>query len=113
MHEVALAQGLVELVVNAVQKDGARRARTVFLDVGTLSHVMPEALEFGFEVAARGTVAEGARLEFRRPKGRGACTDCGKTSEIDARPALCPACGSARVLIEGGDELRVTELEVD
>jgi hydrogenase nickel incorporation protein HypA/HybF len=50
----------------------------VRLAVGALGHVEPEAMRFCFDVAARGTIAEGAQLESRTVPGEAWCLDCGK-----------------------------------
>lgn len=61
MHELGIAQGIVELV--AEKSEGARVVRVVVV-VGRLVAVLPDALRFCFELAAEGTVAEGAALEI-------------------------------------------------
>lgn len=81
--------------------------------VGALSHVLPEALAFGFVSAAKGTLAEGAELVLTRPPGTASCMGCGKDVTIERRGDPCPACGSFQVLVTGGDELRVTDLDVE
>ena len=68
MHELSLTHEIVEIVCNAA---GGRQVHRVMLDVGRHSCASPEAIEFCFAAIARGTLAEGARLEFRRPAGDG------------------------------------------
>jgi hydrogenase nickel incorporation protein HypA/HybF len=113
MHELALAQGVVEIVTDHAARQGFSRCRVVHLKIGALSSVMPEALALGFEVSAQGTVAEGARLEFHRTPGQAWCSDCSKTAQVESRLELCPSCGGAHLVVTGGDEMRVLELEVD
>ena len=57
MHEMALAESLVELIEEEVRKHTARRVKTVRLAVGALATVEPEALAFCFDAAARGAAA--------------------------------------------------------
>lgn len=71
MHELSLAEETVRIVEDAARRDGFARVRTVFVEIGRDSCVMPEALAFCFESAAKGGVAEGARLEIARPPGDG------------------------------------------
>ncbi len=112
MHEVALAQSIVEIVRDQARLNHADCVKAVFLRIGALANVEPEALSFGFESAARGTLAEGARLEIERTPGSAFCAGCGSDVQVESRVALCPSCGSGQLLITGGEELRVTELEV-
>ena len=113
MHELSLAQGIVEIVDDQAARDGFRVVRRIRLVLGALSHVDPDALAFGFEVAARGTRAEGAALDVDRPPGRGFCTDCGREVEVPAHGAPCPLCGEYRWIVVGGNEMKVVELEVE
>lgn len=69
MHELSLAQSVVEIVEEAARREGAARVASVRLELGELSHVEPESLAFAFEVAAREGSARGARLEFLRVPG--------------------------------------------
>jgi hydrogenase nickel incorporation protein HypA/HybF len=66
MHELALTHEIVAIVCKAADHS---RVHKVTLEIGRLSCVMPEAIEFCFEAVAQGTVAEGARLEIRRSDG--------------------------------------------
>jgi hydrogenase nickel incorporation protein HypA/HybF len=110
---MALAASIVELVEEHARRDAFTRVRSVRLAIGALSHVEPRALEFGFDVVTRGTVAEGATLVIERPEGTGYCTDCEKNVAILAHGDACPSCGGSRWMLVGGDEMRVVDLEVE
>ncbi len=66
MHELALTHEIVDIVCKAANNC---RVHKVTLEIGRLSGVMAESIEFCFDVVARGTLAEGARLEIRQPDG--------------------------------------------
>ena len=113
MHEMSLTEGVVEILCEEAQKRGFSRVRTLWLEIGALSAVDPAAMEFCFDVVARGTLAEGARLEVVRTPGQGWCLDCEKTVPLEERFGCCPECGGGHVQMTGGDEMRVRELEVE
>lgn len=113
MHEMALTSGVLRILEDQARTHGVTRIRTVWLEVGALSHAEPDSLRFCFEAAIPGTVAEGARLEILRPPGQAWCMDCAGTVEIPERIAPCPVCGGHKLQVTGGEELRVKELEVD
>jgi hydrogenase nickel incorporation protein HypA/HybF len=113
MHEMSIAQSIVEIVQEQAQRDAFTRVRIVRLSLGALSHVDPRALAFAFDVVTRGTVVEGAALEIERPPGTGFCTDCSRHVEIPAFGEACPTCGGYRWVLVSGDEMRVVDLEVD
>jgi hydrogenase nickel incorporation protein HypA/HybF len=110
---MALTESIVEIAVEAAKKQGASKVTRVFVDVGALSHVEPEALQFCFAAVSAGTLVEGAGLEIARVPGAGWCVDCGKVVPLADQFAPCPECGRRRVQITAGDELRVREMEID
>lgn len=61
MHEVSIAQHLVEL---SCQAAGGQKILSLQLRLGTTSCVAEESLRFCFDLVARDTLAQGARLEI-------------------------------------------------
>lgn len=113
MHELSLAESAVDLIEQAAVRDGFARVRTVFIEIGRLSCVDPEALRFAFEQARQGSCANGAVLEIHSVEGEGECLTCGKKMMIEQAYDVCPACGAAPLKILRGLEMRVTELDVE
>ena len=113
MHEMALTESIVEIAVAAAKGQGAGKIKKVFVDVGALSHVEPEALLFCFAAVSAGTSAEGAELEIAHVQGAGWCADCGKGVVLAERFVACPECGLYHVEMTSGDDLRVREIEVE
>lgn len=113
MHEMSLAEGIVQLIEEASVREGFSSVKLVALEIGRLSSVEPEALAFCFDAATRGSIAEGARLEIENVPGQGVCPQCGATVEVEALYDPCPKCGAFGLRITGGTEMRVKELEVD
>jgi len=112
MHEMALAESVIDLVEDAARANGVSRVKTVVIEIGTLSHVAAEAMRFCFDAVSRGSVADGARLEIVTVAGAGWCLDCGKTVPLTERFGACPECGRHHVQMTAGDEMRVKEVEV-
>jgi hydrogenase nickel incorporation protein HypA/HybF len=112
MHEVSLANALVELVREQAVAAKASRVTRLVLEIGALSHVDAHALRFAVDVAARGGPAEGAAIDILEPQGTAYCLDCETSVAIAARGASCPCCGGAKLLVQGGDEMRLKEMEV-
>ncbi|MGN6380648.1 MAG: hydrogenase maturation nickel metallochaperone HypA [Gaiellales bacterium] len=109
MHELAIAEALVDVVC---EHAAGRRVERVEVRVGHLRQVVPEALEFAFELVARETVAEGAELAIERVPVRIACNACGAESELDWFPLACTRCAGMDVEVIAGQELTVEALEV-
>jgi hydrogenase nickel incorporation protein HypA/HybF len=110
VHELSLADAIL-----AIARDhaGARRVTAVDVRIGRLRQVVPDALEFAFELVASGTNAEGATLRVEHVAARVACAGCGAATEVTAFPLLCARCGSSDVAVVAGEELQVESIDVE
>jgi hydrogenase nickel incorporation protein HypA/HybF len=112
MHEMALCESVLKILEEEAVKQRFDQVKSVWLEVGRLSHVEPEAMRFCFEAVTKGTLADGARLEILRPGGEAWCIDCGRAVAIDSRIDACPECGGYRLQVTGGEDMKIKELEV-
>ena len=113
MHEMSLAEGMVQILEDNAKTQNFKKVLCVWLEIGQLSHVDPEAITFCFEAVTKGTLAEGAKLEILRPPGQAWCDDCVEQVEIADRVNGCPKCGGHRLIVTDGEDMRVKELEVE
>jgi len=113
MHEMSLAEGVLQVIEDNAKTNGFSQVRTVWLEIGELAGVEAEAMRFCFDSVVKGTLADGARLEIVATQGQGRCLACGKTVPIRLRYDPCPLCGGYPVEPTGGLEMRVKELEVE
>jgi len=112
MHEMAICEGILQVIEDQAAAQGFREVRRVRVEIGRFAGVEVAALRFGFDVVMRGSLAEGATLEVIDLPGRAYCFDCAETVALDDRLDPCPGCGGARLSPAGGDELRIKDLEV-
>ncbi|EFC86634.1 hydrogenase maturation nickel metallochaperone HypA [Parafrankia sp. EUN1f] len=109
MHELSVTVGLVDMIVDRLPADV--RVTRVVLEIGRLSGVMTEPVRFCFDLVAAGTPLAGARLELTEPVGRGHCRRCGR--DVDLPDLLTPCrCGSHEIDLTGGEQVRITAVEV-
>lgn len=113
MHEMSLAEGIVQLVEDAAGADGCGRVKAVWLEIGQLASVEKDALRFCFDAVTVGTRAQGARLEIIEMPGRGLCMKCTGNFALSSLYEACPLCGSYRIQVTEGTQMRVKELEVE
>lgn len=113
MHEISLAEGLLQLMEDAAGRDNFTKVTAVWLEIGQLSSVEPQALAFCFDAVTRDSLAQGARLEIMAVPGTGWCMACAKTVPMTEVFGECPQCGSYPLQVTGGTEMRVKELEVE
>ena len=113
MHELSIAQSLIELVGEHAARENARRVRTVHIRLGELSGFR-RALYFCFEAAAKGTLCEGARLAIEHVPLTVRCDSCDEVKTPRARYTFrCPDCGRATPTVVTGREMQVTAIELE
>jgi len=110
VHELSIAQSLLDIIAQQAQIYGAKRVTKVNLRIGALSGVVKEALCFAFEVLSKGHVAEGATLEIEEVPVRIRCERCGVFEGIPF--LVCPDCGEIAELLSGR-ELEIYSMEIE
>jgi hydrogenase nickel incorporation protein HypA/HybF len=113
MHEMSIAQSLVDILNEEMVKNRAKVLRSVKLNIGQLSAIVPESLSFCFEIIVSGTAMEGAELVMEMIPLKGVCLDCEKAFEIEDYAFSCPHCSSANIKTTAGQDLSIVEMEVD
>ena len=113
MHEMSLAEGVLQIIEEYAAQAGASRVKTVWLEIGALAGVEAEAMRFCFDAVTRGSVADGAALEIIAVPGTAWCMQCRENVDVAARFDACPRCGGYQLQVLGGTEMRVKEFETD
>lgn len=110
MHELGLAEGILAVALDAA--DG-QRVRRVRLRVGQLHCVVPDSLQFGFQLLAQDTPAADALLELEEVPVRWQCQVCATENALATPSFICPHCGAAEPRILAGEELLVDAVQLD
>ncbi len=109
MHELSLSSAIVNTVAKHA---GGQTVSVVKLRVGALRQVVPDSLAFYFELVARATVCEGARLEQTVISGRMRC-GCGHEWSLDTPSFRCPRCGAGDASVTAGEEFEVESIIIE
>ncbi|HYF92500.1 MAG TPA: hydrogenase maturation nickel metallochaperone HypA [Symbiobacteriaceae bacterium] len=109
MHELSLAQSLMDVVSESAAQEGIRRIHRVTAVVGAWSAIIPEVLTNCYDMLAAeaGDLFAGSQLIIVTKPAMGECKSCGEQFPAEVTGLICPACGSGARLITG------TELAVD
>jgi hydrogenase nickel incorporation protein HypA/HybF len=115
MHELAVTQGILDVVREAAAREGGGRVTSIDLVVGELASIVDDSVQFYWDIIAEGTVAEGARLRFRRVPMQFECLGCHALFEPPPgrEHFHCTSCGSNSVRVAGGDDLRIEAFELE
>lgn len=110
MHELGLCEGIVEA---AARRAGDRQVRSLRVRIG--GHpVDPGAIRQGVEVAALGTVVEGALLDLVMESLVAHCRDCGHDAPADGATAMtaCARCGGVDIEMTGSEQVILESISV-
>jgi hydrogenase nickel incorporation protein HypA/HybF len=112
MHEMAVAQSVVETILTEMQKIG-RRPVVARISCGQFNTLNDEAMRFAFEVATQDTPCRGMRLEIRHVPLQARCERCGRTFAFNIHEARCPNCGSEAFAFLPDAPLLLEEIEFE
>lgn len=112
MHELSIAQSIVDTVRKRLPADEKRTVKSLKLKLGELVGIEQNSLAFGFEVASEGTPLHGARLEIEQVPVVYHCRRCGGDFKANCSFIPCPTCGGSDLELRSGDELNVVEVEL-
>ncbi len=113
MHEISIAEEIIEIVSGYLPQAKNISVKSVMINLGKFSNIMPEALKFGFEVLINDTKLNGATLNINKIPLTIRCNNCGTESELDEPFFYCPNCESGSVEILTGMEMNVIEIELN
>ncbi len=114
MHEGALAQAALDLVLETAREHGAERVTSITLSVGALAQANADSLAFWLGALAEGSPAEGAAIDVVEVAAEGECRECGRRYPVEppSWSLECPGCGKGGDLA-AGRELTVSSIEVE
>lgn len=113
MHEASFAREILDAVLWRAAEERATRVRLVRGWVAEAEPLSPESLASHFAAHARGTPAEGARLELRFIRVEARCNSCGHRYTPERHPLVCAACGSTDAQLETQAGIGLEALEVE
>ena len=113
MHELAVTEHLLSLVLKHAEEAGATRVKALNLVIGELSSVVDDSLAMYWELLAKDTIAQGAALNVERIPGTLRCRDCGDTFSLAEFEVSCPGCGGLRGEVVDGDQFQLKTIDVE
>jgi len=113
MHELGVTQSLLDIALHHGRQAGAARINELNLVVGELSSIVDDSVQFYWDMLSEGTIAQGARLNFKRVPAELHCHDCEHRFPLNHQEYVCPKCGSANLTVSGGEEFFLESIDVD
>ena len=113
MHELAIANSILEAVRTELTRHPGRYATRVGVRIGELTAVDQESLRFCFEAIILETDFDGLKLEIELVPRRQTCLACRCVFPVGDYEFACPQCASLQTEFSSGDELELAYLEVE
>ncbi|MBI2522345.1 MAG: hydrogenase maturation nickel metallochaperone HypA [Bdellovibrio sp.] len=113
MHEFSLAVSVVEEAADILKKMGGKKVLALTLDIGILSGVSPEALQFCFPEVILGTCLERCRLHINQIPLLVYCPQCQREEQVEGPFPLCPRCQEVKIEVRKGKEFNITNMEIE
>lgn len=119
MHELSVTENLLEIALRhagqAVSDDspGNIKIANLYLVIGQLSSIVNDSVQFYWDIIAKDTPAEGAKLHFRRVPAELLCLDCNTSYHPSMDELACPNCHSARIKIISGEEFYLEAIDIE
>lgn len=114
MHELAIAQSIVEVVEQRASECQATRVKNVRLQIGEASGIVVDSLSFSFEMlTGLSPRLEGARLRIESVPHRAYCRHCAREFAVQQFIPRCPACAEWSAEVLSGTELQILDMEIE
>ena len=120
MHELSMAQGIIDAVLKTAEENNATEVNEVTIEVGRLAMINPEQLEFMLGVLVENTIMEDAEITFEEIPIEMDCHDCDfhgeavlDDSDHYAPLVKCPECDSLSVEVLNGKDIVVKNIVIE
>ena len=113
MHEMGIANSILDGVAAELRRRPGSRATRVGVRIGEMAGIDPDALSFAFEALTLDTPLRGLELDVEYRARRHRCRECNGFFEVHDFDLECPGCGSLNSECISGDELEFAYLEVE
>jgi len=113
MHELSIATNIIEFAEEFARDHQVTKINRIEIEVGRLSGIVIDSLEFALELAVKDTVMEYTEVVITEIPGNAKCDKCGTIFEIQNWASVCPECQSAAFEIIGGKEMQIRSIFID
>lgn len=113
MHELAITENILEIVISHAKKAKAKQISTIYIVIGQFSSVVDDSVQFYWDIISDGTIAQGAKLEFKRIPAILSCNQCGQQFSPTGEDFECPKCKESQITILQGNEFFLEAIDID
>lgn len=113
MHELGVVFYVIDDVKQIAAENGAEKIKSVTLEIGEVSTVIPAYLTDCWNWAVtKHDIMNGCELKIEQIDAVTYCEDCKKEYPTVKYGKICPYCGSEHTFLLKGNEFNIKEIEV-
>ena len=112
MHELSIAQSIIEIVEQHVKLEDLPLVREVKVKIGEMAGVVPDSLEFCFTAIIVDTALQNSTMSIEFVPYVVRCNGCHEDFRSAYGIVQCPKCEGSETTVLSGTELYVAEIEM-
>jgi len=112
MHELSLAQNIVDSIKETVEEEKLPMVREVKMEIGAASGVVSDSLVFAFNTIVKNSLLSSAYMVAETVPFIVHCNDCQIDTTNETGFMVCGHCGSGSVSIVSGTEMVLKQIEL-
>lgn len=112
MHETAVAQSILETILEHANKLG-KKPLIAKISCGQLNPINDEVMNFAFQAASEGTVCQGMTLDIEHIPLKAKCGKCSEVFEFNIYAGGCTKCESNDIAFEPDAPLLLENIEFE
>lgn len=112
MHELSIAQSIIDIIKENVPAEKLGELRNVRIEVGDVSGVVADSLQFCFDAIKSGNSLADAELVIKKIPFVLYCNKCKAESTNTSGIRMCGICSEFNTKIVSGTEMQITEVEL-
>lgn len=113
MHELTIIDNIIKICIEEAKKHNVNKIIEIRIKIGQFSGMVPEYIQFYFNIMSKGTAAENAILNIEKIPIKIKCNDCKTDSEVCLDDLICSYCGSANIQVLKENSFIIESMEVE
>ncbi len=112
MHEMSIAANIIKIAEESLVKNHGKAIDKIQLEVGQLSGIVIESLQFALDVSKKDGILKKAQIIINEIPGKLKCLNCGQNFESDDYFSCCPNCNTHELEVLAGKDIFVKSITI-
>lgn len=116
MHELGIATGVMQSVVDTAKQNNAIYVKSIDVVFGTSSAIIKDALQAAFDALKDldgYNLCKNAKINIKEKESKSICLDCGEEFIHGIGASQCPKCNSYKTEVIEGFDIYIDKIEIE